>query len=153
LAIKADRKVYNLSDSLHLETRLTNVGKGDIYIREWDLCWNPARGLSMRIVDVQGNSVRGRALLDCIPPPPREEDVYQFIRLGPDRFYGVAEDFPISDLVNGPGEYDIAATFRSFLSSEWVGEFLGKDPIAKLPLWTIEQPVLTSNRVHITVEP
>lgn len=153
LALKADRGVYKMSDSLHLETRLTNVGKEDVYIWEWDLCWNPARGLSMRIVDAQGKDVQGRVLCDCVPPPPREGDVYQFFKLGPGRFYGRDEDFKISEVVNGPGTYEIGATFNSFSSTDWTTKYLRKDPIAKLPLWTMEQPALTSNRIHINVEP
>jgi hypothetical protein len=107
----------------------------------------------MRIVDANGKDIQGHLLLDCLPPPPREGDVYQFFRLAPHRFYGLEEDFKISELVNGPGAYDIAATFSSFLSSDWTTKYLVKDAIAKLPLWTREGPPLTSNRVHITVEP
>jgi hypothetical protein len=79
--------------------------------------------------------------------------VYQFFKIEPNRFYGLAEDFKISDLVNGPGEYNISATFSSFLSSKWIAEFFGKEPIGKLPLWTVEQPPVNSNRIHIAVKP
>jgi hypothetical protein len=30
---------------------------------------------------------------------------------------------------------------------------LGKEPIGKLPLWTMEQPTITSNRIQISVKP
>ena len=107
----------------------------------------------MRIVDVRGKDVQGRVLLDCVPPPPREGDVYQFFKLPPQRFYGLDEDFKVSDLVNGPGEYRIAASFSSFSSSDWPSKYLEKDPIAKLPLWTIEEPRIMSNRIRIVVKP
>jgi hypothetical protein len=152
LALKADRDSYRLSDTLHLETRVTNVGQSDVYIWEWDMCWNLARGLTMRIVDAQGKDVQGRVLLDCVPPPPRQKDVYQFFKLAQGDFHGRAEAFALSDLVNGPGDYDISATFSGSLSSKWIAEFLGRDPIAKLPLWTMDKPRLASNRVHITVK-
>ena len=152
MALKADRDTYRLSDALHLETRLTNVGQEDVYIWEWDLCWNPARGLTMRIVDAQGKDVQGRILLDCVPPPPRAGDVYQFIKLARGNFHGRAEKLNLSDLINGPGEYDISTYFSGHLSRKWTTEFLGKDPIGKLPLWTMDKAPLTSNRVHITVK-
>lgn len=152
LALKTDRDTYRLSDTLHLETRLTNVGQTDVFIWEWDLCWNPARGLTMRITDAQGKDVQGRILLDCVPPPPRQGDVYQFFRLARGDFHGRAEDFAVSDLVNGPGEYNISAFFSGSLSRNWIAEFLAKDPIGKLPLWTMDKPPLTSNRVRINVK-
>jgi len=152
LALKVDCDTYRLSDTLHLETRLTNVGQIDIYIWEWDLCWNPARGLTMRIVDAQGKDVQGRILLDCVPPPPRQGDVYQFIKLAQGNFYGRAEAFALSDLVNGPGEYDISAFFSGSLSRKWIAQYLGKDPIGNLPLWTMDKHPLASNRIHITVK-
>jgi len=152
LGLKADRDTYRLSDTLHLETRLTNVGESDVYLWQWDLCWNPARGLTMRVVDSQGKDVQGRVLLDCVPPPPRRGDVYQFFKLARGNFHGRAENFMVSDLVNGPGEYELCATYSSFLSSDWIAEFLAKDPIGKLPLWTMDQPPLVSNRVHIIVK-
>jgi|GEM_PF-1822758 len=153
LALKTDRDTYRLSDTLHLETRLTNVGESNVYIWEWDLCWNPARGLTLRIVDAQGKDVQGRILLDCVPPPPRRGDVYQFIKLAQGNFYGRAEAFAVSDLVNGPGEYDISAFFSGSLSRKWIAQYLGKDPIGNLPLWTMDKPQLASNRLHITVKP
>lgn len=58
LVLKADRNTYRMSDSLHLETRITNVGEEEIYIRESDLSWNPARGLSMRIIGADGKYVQ-----------------------------------------------------------------------------------------------
>jgi hypothetical protein len=153
LVLKADRSTYRMSDTLHLKTQITNVGEKDIYLWEWDLCWNPARGLSMRITDAGGKDVQSPFLLDCVPPPPVQGNTYQFVKLSPERFYGLAEDFKLSELVKGPGKYDIDATFSSFLSSKWTAEVLGKEPIGKLPLWTMEQPPITSNRIHIVVMP
>jgi hypothetical protein len=153
LVLRADRKVYRMSDTLRLETQLRNIGEKDVYIWEWDMCWNPARGLSMRIIGADGKYVQSRVLLDCVPPPPRSGDPYQFVKLAPETFYGHAEGFKLSDLVNKPGEYDFFATFSSFLSSQWVAEGFGNDPISKLLLWTMERPVITSKRIHITVNP
>jgi hypothetical protein len=38
LALRADRNVFRISDTLRLETQLQNVGEDDIYIWEWDMC-------------------------------------------------------------------------------------------------------------------
>jgi hypothetical protein len=63
-----------------------------VYIWEWDLCWNFARGLSMYLTTADGTPVRGDFLFDCVPPPPKEGNVYAFIKLEPGRFYGIADD-------------------------------------------------------------
>ena len=125
LTVKPNRNVYRMSDPLQIETQLRNVGEGDVYIWEWDMCWNPARGLSMRIIGADGKDVQSPFLLDGVPPPPRQGNAHQFVKLPPERFYGLAEHFKLSELVNGPGEYDVDATFNSFLSSKWTAEFLG----------------------------
>jgi len=153
LILKADRSDFKMSDTMNLETQLRNIGEQDVYIWEQDMCWNPARGLSMRITSMDGKDVRSPFLLDCVPPPPRRGDAYQFVKLPPGRTYGLSQSFKLSEMVNGPAEYDIFATFNSFLSSKWTAEFMENDPISKLPLWTMEQPTLTSNRIHIAVKP
>jgi hypothetical protein len=153
LIIKADRKVYRMSDTLQLETRLRNVGKEDVYVWEWDMCWNMARGLSMWIIGADGKEVESPFLLDCVPPPPREADPYQFVKLAPGAFYGHVERFKMSERVNKPGEYDLDVTFKGSLSSEWVSEFLGNEPISKLPLWTEDRPKVSAKRIHFTVKP
>jgi hypothetical protein len=70
LTLKADH-AFRMSDRLRIETRLANIGHEAVYIWEWDMCWNPVRGLSMRITDPHGSAVQSPFLLDCIPPPPR----------------------------------------------------------------------------------
>lgn len=50
-------------------------------------------------------------MLDCVPPPPKEGNVYAFIRLQPGRFYGLADEINVSDVVNKPGEYDLTVTY------------------------------------------
>jgi hypothetical protein len=153
LILTADRSAHRMSGTLKLETQLRNVSNEDIYIWEWDLCWNPARGLTMWIEGADGKTVQGRSLPDCVPPPPDPGDPYQFVKLGPGKLYGVFEEIKLTDYLNAPGEYDIHATFRSFLSSQWITEDFGNDPISKLRLWTMERPVVSAKRIHITVKP
>jgi hypothetical protein len=41
-----------------------------VYVWEEDLCWNPARGLSMRITTAAGKDVQSPVLLDCLVCDP-----------------------------------------------------------------------------------
>jgi len=153
LAVRTDQQTYRMSDKIRLETRLLNTGNEDVYIWEWDLCWNPARGLSMYFTTSDGSPAHGDFFFDCVPPPPKEGNVYAFIKLEPGRFYGVADEIKVTDVVSKPGEYDIGVTYNSFVSRSFIKESFKHDPIAKLPLWTMEQPTITAPRVHIVVKP
>ncbi len=124
-----------------------------MYIYEWDLCWNFARGLSMHWSTPDGTPVQGSFLFDCVPPPPKEGNVYAFIRLQPGRFYGIADEIKVSDVVSKPGEYNLSVTYGSSISSSFINEFLNHDPIAILPVWTMEQPIVKASRVHIMIKP
>jgi hypothetical protein len=118
LILKGDHSVYRMSDTLRLEIQLRNISNEDVFIWHWDLCWNPARGLTMWIIGADGKTVQGSFLADCVPPPPRSGDPYQFVKVGPGNLYGLFENLKLSDYVNKPGEYDIYATFNSFLSAD-----------------------------------
>jgi hypothetical protein len=81
LILNTEHDLYRISDTLQMETRLANFGDKDVYIWEQDMCWNPAHGLSMRITTSAEKDVQSPFLLDCLPPPPREGDVYQFVKI------------------------------------------------------------------------
>jgi len=153
LTVRVDRQTYRISDTIRMEAQLLNNGNEDVYIWDWDLCWNPARGLSMYLTSTGGSPAHGDFLFDCVPPPPKEGNVYAFIKLEPGRFYGVADEIKVTDVVSKPGEYDISVTYSSFASRSFIKEFLQHDPISKLPVWTMEQPTITAPRVHIVVKP
>lgn len=153
LSIRVQRDAYRMSDKLTLETQLTNVGTDPIFLNEWDLCWNFARGLVLRVINAKGSDVRTNTLLDCVPPPPQAGDVYRFVKIDAGRFYGSTTEFAIRDLVNVPGEYDLGVSFESSISAKWVSEFLRGDPISKLPLWTSEKPPLKARPIHIKILP
>src|ERR1035438_4922018 len=107
VVVRADRETYRISDTVRLETDLVNTGEQDVYVWNWDLCWNPARGLSLHFVTPDGTFAKGKVLLDCVKPPPLKGDPYQFVKLEPMRFHGRVDDFKIADLVEAPGEYDV----------------------------------------------
>ena len=151
LTVRTDEKTYRVSDKIRMEAQLLNTGNEDVYIWEWDLCWNFARGLSMYLTTVDGTPVRGDFLFDCVPPPPKESNVYSFIKLEPGRFYGIADEFKVTDVVSKPGEYDISVTYTSSLSRSFIKKFLKHDPISTLPVWTMEQPAIKAPKVRIVV--
>lgn len=153
LAVRTDRRTYRMSDKIKIETQLLNTGNEDVYIWDWDLCWNPARGISVYVTTPEGSAVHGHFFFDCVPPPPAQGRVYDFVRLEPGRFYGAADEINVTDVVSKPGEYNIDVTYNSFISRSFIKEFLSHDPIAKLPVWTMEQPTIKAPRVHIIVEP
>lgn len=153
LAVRTDQQTYRMSDKIRMETRLLNTGNEDVYIWDWDLCWNPARGLSMYLTTPDGSPVHGDFLFDCVPPPPKEGNVYAFIKLEPGRFYGIADEIKVTDVVSKPGEYEISVTYNSFISSRSIKDSLKHDPISKLPVWTMERPTINAPRVHIVVKP
>jgi hypothetical protein len=153
LTVRTDKKTYRMSDKIRMETQLLNTGNEDVYIWEWDLCWNFARGLSMYFTMADGTPVQGNFLFDCVPPPPKEGNVYAFIKLEPGRFYGIADEIKLTDVVSKPGEYDISVTYNSSLSRSFIKEFLKHDPISTLPVWTMEQPTVKAPKVRIVVQP
>jgi hypothetical protein len=153
LTIRTDHEAYRMSDKIRLETQLLNAGNDDVYIWEWDLCWNFARGLSMQFVKPDGTPVDGDFLFDCVPPPPKEGNVYAFIKLEPGRFYGLVDEIKVTDVVKRPGEYDINVTYGSSISRSFIKEFLKNDPISTLPVWTMEEPTLKASRVHVIIRP
>ena len=132
LSVRTDRKIYRMSDKIRMETQLLNEGNEDAYIYEWDLCWNFARGLSMRWSTHDDQPVQGGFLLDCVPPPPKEGNVYALIRLQPGRFYGLADELKVRDVVNKPGEYNLTVTFGSSISNGFISKYLNHDPISAL---------------------
>jgi len=153
LSVRTDRLTYRMSDKIRVQTQLLNAGTEDVYIYEWDLCWNFARGLSMHWSTPNGKLVQGDFLFDCVPPPPKEGNVYAFIRLQPGRFYGLADEIQVSDAVNKPGEYNLNVTYGSSISKDFIKEFLNHDPISALPVWTMEQPTLKAPQLHIVIKP
>lgn len=153
LTVRTDHHTYRMSDTVRMETRLLNTGNEDVYIWEWDLCWNFARGLSMYLTTPDGSPVKGDFLFDCVPPPPKEGNVYAFIKLEPGRFYGIADEIKVTDIVSKPGEYDIGVTYNSSISDSFIKEFLKNDPISRLPVWTMEQPAIKAPSVRIVIKP
>jgi hypothetical protein len=153
LTTRAERQGYRMSDSVPLEVQLTNPGPSTLYLFD-DVCWNPGNFLTIDVFTPEGKEVSGKLdyLRDCLPPPPRRNDTSRFFKLEPESFYGIIEKFTVSELVPGPGEYDIVIHYEAALSVDWIAKYGGKK-IAELPIWTRDCPILASNRLRITVKP
>jgi len=153
LTIRADRLVYSLGDTVPLEVQLTNTGSGTLYVYD-DVCFNPGNFLTLEVFTASGKevSVPITYLRDCLPPPPRRNDLSRFFRLEPQNFYGIIENYAVRELVAEPGEYDVVVHYEAALSKKWIAKY-GGAKIAELPVWTREKPVLTSNRLRINVKP
>lgn len=153
LTIRADRQVYSLSDAVPLEVQLTNTGPSTLYLFD-DVCFNPGNFLTFEVFTTSGKevSVPITFLRDCLPPPPRRNDTSSFFRLEPQSFYGVIEKYAVRELVAEPGEYDVVVHYEAALSTDWIAKYGGAKIVA-LPVWTREQPVLTSNRLRLSVKP
>jgi hypothetical protein len=153
LTIRADRQLYNMNDAVPLEVQLTNTSSGTIYLFD-DVCWNPGNFLTLEVFTASGKevSVPITYLRDCLPPPPRRNATSRFFRLEPQTFYGVIEKYAVRELVAEPGEYDVVVHYEAALSADWLAKY-GGPTLAALPIWTREQPVLTSNRLRISLKP
>ena len=153
VSVRTDQQTYRMSDRIRMETQILNTGHDDVYLWEWDLCWNFAQGLSMYLTTPDGKPVQGDFLFDCVPPPPKEGSIYAFVKLKRGRFYGIANEIKVTDVVNKPGNYDISVTYQSSISSSFIKEFLRHDPISALPVWTMEQPTIKAPKIRIVVNP
>jgi hypothetical protein len=153
LTIRADRQEYRMSDSFPVEAQLTNTGSRTLYLFD-DVCWNPGNFLTMHVFATDGKEVSGKLefLRDCLPPPPRRNDISSFFRLEPNAFYGRIERFSVQELVPRPGDYDVVAYYEAALSGDWITKY-GGEKLANLAIWTRDQPLLRSNRLHVTIKP
>ena len=131
LTVRASQQSYRMDDKVPLEVQLTNAGAGTLFLFD-DVCWNPGNVLTMHVFTADGKEVSGKSdyLRDCLPPPPRRNDISPFIRLEPRTFYGVVADFTARELVPNPGDYDIvvryeAALFKRLDSQIWRSEASG----------------------------
>jgi hypothetical protein len=153
LTIRTNQQSYRMGDRVPLEVQLTNTGTSTLYLFD-DVCWNPGNFLTIHVFTTEGKEVSGKGdyLRDCLPPPPRRDDISSFIRLKPGTFYGVQEDFTARELVPGPGDYDIVVYYEGALSADWIAKY-GGAKMAELPVWTRDRSVLTSNNLRVSLRP
>jgi len=153
VTIRTNQPSYRMGDTVPLEVQLTNTGTSMLYLFD-DVCWNPGNFLTIHVFTTEGKEVSGKldSLRDCLPPPPRRDDISSFIRLQPRTFFGVQEDFTARELVPGPGDYDVVVHYEAALSADWIAKY-GGAKMAELPVWTRDRPVLTSNHLRVSLRP
>ena len=141
-----------MSDSVPIEVQLTNTGRSALYLYD-DVCWNPGNFLTIHVFAMDGKEVSGKVelLRDCLPPPPRRDDISSFFKLEPQTFYGVIQTFTVRELVPGPGDYDIVVYYEAALTKDWIEKY-GGSKIAALPIWTRDEPPLRSNRLRVSIK-
>lgn len=151
VSVKSPKHIYSIKDRLQLEAQLKNVGNRDLYLFD-DVCWNPANSLNVHVFNLAGEEVFGKSnfLRDCLPPPPRPNDMHRFHLLKPGQSYTDSESFSISELVPKPGKYGLSVNYHSAISRKWISEYGGAN-LASLLVWTAEEPLLKSNVLRITV--
>ncbi len=148
LTVRTSKNVYRLGGTMHLETQLTNIADDTVYVWRWNLCWGQGPALNMQVLDSSGHDVHTDILLDCVPPPPKLEDMSEFIRVDPGNFYGRSDDFKLRELVNKPGEYTLIIRCGSWPSPT----FLAEAGFPKLPYWNANGKPLVA-KVDIVVKP
>jgi hypothetical protein len=140
--LRTDKRSYKLSDVVSFEVLLTNRSRAPIYLYS-DLDWGESASLSIWLKDaVSGKDVpEDEFIFDAITPPPRSKD--DFVKVLPDHVYGVVIEVTVHDLsVKKKGIYEVVAYYHSPVPREMS---------FGLPVWSIEDGMLVSNRVRITI--
>jgi hypothetical protein len=91
----------------------------------------------------------GRRVRPAEPPypplmPPAPQSLSMYLRLMRDQIHGLNGEFPMRQLVPGPGTYRVVARIRSLM------------PASEAPseeVWTSEQGPIESNPITIRVVP
>jgi hypothetical protein len=144
VTLRSIKSSYRITEEIQLEVQLLNSGYGSFLIRR-PLGWGYGR-TDIGVFDSKGKQVITTVLADELPPPPSEED---FLKLGPNEFFGVRVEEPTTNFVNAPGTYEFVVNYTSHVSEEWVRDHL-KFP---LPFWSRGRGTVQSNRVRIVITP
>lgn len=143
VSIRSVKPSYSIKQNIGLEIQLENVGTESLLLcRKWG--WGVGR-TNVRVIDANGKEVHTSFLADALPPPPRDTD---FIELGVGEFFGTRLNDNAKYFVNTPGTYDFFVEYTSFVSEEWVRQYLKLPP---LPLWSRERGTIVSNKVRIDI--
>ena len=143
VSLRSVRPSYSIKQNIRLEIQLENVGTESLLLcRKWG--WGVGR-TNVRVIASNGKEVFTNFLADELPPPPRDAD---FIDLGEGEFFGTRLNENAKHLVNTPGTYDFFVEYTSFVSEEWVRQYLNLPP---LQLWSRERGTIFSNKIRIEI--
>jgi hypothetical protein len=145
VSLRSVKPSYSIKQNISLEILLENVGTESLLLcRKWG--WGVGR-TNVRVIASNGKEVFTNFLADELPPPPRDAN---FIELGEGEFFGTRLNENAKHLVNTPGTYDFFVEYTSFVSEEWVHQYLNLPP---LPLWSRERGTIVSNKIRIEITP
>jgi hypothetical protein len=143
VSLRSAKPSYSIKQNIHLEIQLENVGTESLLLcRKWG--WGVGR-TNVRVIDSNGKEVLTNFLADELPPPPRETD---FIELREGEFFGTRLNENAKHFVNTPGTYNFFVEYTSFVSEEWVQQYLKLPPV---PLWSRERGTMVSNKIRIEI--
>jgi len=142
--VRSSKATYRISERIQLEVQLSNVGQNAFVINR-HLSWGVGR-TDIRVFDSNGKEVFTSFLADEVPRMPKVDD---FFELGPNEFFGVSVEEPMTHFVNTPAVYEFVVDYTSTDSLEWTRENV---KLPNAPLWGRECGTIESSRIKITVE-
>jgi hypothetical protein len=143
--LTCDKARVSMGDDLCMDVAIRNDGNQDVYLFQ-SLHWAQGGGLGPYIRDEKGKLVYFE--IDPPWPPPPPDDPTLLLCLEEGHFYGLREVRHIKDLVPGPGRYTIFVVFHPV-----GGRFLLPDKLRNLPVVTMDDEPINSNKVAFEVVP
>ena len=146
LELRTDKRVYSLRDEIVLDAQLYNLSHEHVYVYN-QIGSGFMSGLVLHIMNVAGEEVGFRPLVDPPPPPQQVHDWKVLTPIDPATFYGVKVSARVSNFFSQPGAYSLKLTYRSML-----GPDLLDDEFQRLPIILREDPVVVSRPVTIKIK-
>jgi hypothetical protein len=143
--LTCEKERVSLRDDLVMDVSIRNDGYSDVYLFQ-SLHWAQGGGLGPYIRDEKGKLIYFE--IDPLWPPPPPGDPTLLLCLEEDHFYGLRTVRHVKDLVPGVGKYTIFVVFHPI-----GGKFLLPEKLRDLPVLTIDDEPIDSNRVTFEVIP
>jgi hypothetical protein len=148
LLVWTDHERYSLQSSVTVNAVLRNNGSNVVYLDRRMFWTGYGGGLELEISDGYGRRLPARLLSDAIMPPPQKQlDLSDLIRLDAGFLYGTSVILRTSDFFPKPGRYTIRVTYKSWLRKEQV-----EPQLRDLPVVWAETPEIRSEPLRITVD-
>jgi len=144
VSVRSAKTTYRITEKIQLEIQVSNVGQNTLLINRHP-GWGVGR-IDIRVFDSNGKEVVTSFLADEVPPLPKADD---FLELGPNEFFGVRVEEPITHFVNSAGMYEMIVDYTSPLPEKWIRENV---KLPSSPLWGRERGTIESSRIKILVE-
>ena len=141
--LTSDKALYCLADTIQLRIARENTGESEVFIHK---LWN--WGISkIRVFDSAGTELGAVMYPTDDPPPIATSD---FILLHAGKSFDTRIERRMTDLVQGPGEYELLVEYSQYLTDSLARKYI-KQP--GIPFWSKERGPVTSNRIKIRINP